>query len=810
MEKPTLEAESALAGGSLAKSTIGGFRLYLSIACLTAFILSLYFITQGKAFAFYDIGSDTFLIFYPLQVAVAKQLQTLHSVTWSFDLGLGAFIGSWFDPMWLVTGWMPVSWQLPLRLPMFLLRLVAGGGFFYGYLRQIGLRSPIAVIGGLGYAFSTYGVINAQWDVMQGVEFVQFAAYLFFLERYMHSRKLSAGVAAGFAVGIGHPFELYMFGLFSIVYGIVRIVTLPRPERRPAALTYLKFGLWTLVGIALTAPLLLPELYYLLDSPRVSGDHASHLFPSALLSLNDRATIGAEIAGLLGKDLIGSAAHYAGWQNYFEGPGFYVGIVPLLCLTQLAGPNATRRERILFITAIVGCTLYFVWPALRYAVYGFGHQAFRFSTLWISAMLLALGLAGLQRALLSGWWRPGVAIGAAAILVIVTSVVVVVPGSVNFEHVTRLLAFTLLYVAFALLGASGNGRSGSPAVYLLVAICACELVTFATPAIIERDAIGIDRSKPNGAYDDGTEQALDFVRTHDPDDSFYRIDKTYASVFLDDSLVQGYSGTASYYFHASSITRFVDRLNLPRNVPHPNYIGLLVSRPDALSLLGVRYVLARNHSLDGAATMSHVAKVGDIDIYRNNAAHAFATLYDTIGTEAQADAEPVPRRDAFLLTTAIVEDLADVDARLSALRATSLAPGASRLASVRKLRDDELRGEVATPTASLLLLSMPFDRGWSATLDGNSLDLFRADYGLTAALIPAGTHTIALDYVPPGRPLGLALMAGVLAAFGMFGLLSGGLGRAQARWVRLRQLAGVRAAKLRAALSRAKLSRRPA
>ncbi len=807
MEKPTLQDESA--DGPLGKPAIGGFALYLSIACLSAFIVSLYFIAQGKAFAFYDVGSDTFLSFYPLQVAVAKQLQALHALTWSFELGLGAFTGAFFDPLWLVTGWMPVSWQLPLRLPMYLLRLVAGGGFFYGYLRQIGLRSPIAVIGGLGYAFSTYGVLNTQWEIMQGTEFVQFAAYLFFLERYMHSRKLSTGIAAGFTVGIGNPFGLYMFGLFSIVYGVVRTATLPRPERKPAVLAYLKFALCCLVGIALTTPLLLPELYYLLDSPRVSGNQASSLFPSALFWFNDRATIGSELAGLLGKDLLGSGSHYAGWQNYFEGPGFYVGLIPLLCLTQLAGPKATRRERILFVTAIVGCMLYFLFPALRYAVYGFGHQAFRFSTLWISAMLLVLGLAGLQRALLSGWWRPGLAMGAAIVLIIVTGAVVLVPGTVNFEHATRLVAFTLLYVAFVLLATNGNGRAGSTAVYLLIAICTCELVTFATPAL-ERDAVGIDGSKPGGVYEDGTLQALEFIRLHDPDNSFYRIDKTYASVFLNDSLIQGYSGTASYYFHGSSISRLVDRLGLPRHLPNPNYIGLMLGRPDAQSLLGVRYVLTRGRSLDSVATMSHVATVGDVDIYRNNAAHAFATLYDEIGTEAQADSVPVPRRDAFLLTTAVVDDPVAVNARLSALGATSLEPGATRLTKIRKLRDDELRGEIATPTAALLLLAMPFDRGWSATLDGSSLGLFRADYGLTAALIPAGTHTIALDYVPPGRPLGLALMAGVLAAFAVFALLSGGLGRARARWLRSRQSFGLAAAKLRAAVSRTKLWRRPA
>jgi hypothetical protein len=197
-----------------------------------------------------------------------------------------------------------------------------------------------------------------------------------------------------------------MFALFSIVYGAVRIGTLASSERKSAVLAYLTFALWCLVGIALTAPLLLPELYYLLDSPRVSGNHTSHLFPGSLYSLNDRATIGAEIAGLLGKDLIGSGTHYAGWQKLFRRPRLLCGPRPTVVPDAAAGPKATRRERILFVVAVVGCALYFVWPALRYAVYGFGHQAFRFSTLWISAMLLALGLAGLQRALLSGWWRP--------------------------------------------------------------------------------------------------------------------------------------------------------------------------------------------------------------------------------------------------------------------------------------------------------------------------------------------------------------------------------------------------------------------
>ena len=767
--------------------------------------MSLCFLAKSKAFAFYNFGSDTFYCFYPLQVAVAQQLKELHTFTWSFDLGLGGFLGSWFDPLWLITGWFPDSWQLSLRLPMFVARMLVGGGFIYGYLRQTGFREPVAVVGGLGYAFSSCAMINAQWEAMQGTELMQLPALLFLLELYLHQRNRWAAVAAGIVVGIGHPLGLYMFALLTVAYACVRLGIQPPHERKHLVLAFLAFAAWCVVGVALTAPILFPALYYLFDSPRVSGDGSLLLLKSSLLSINDAWTIGSEIAGLLGKDLLGSNGQYAGWQNYFEGPGFYVGLLPLMCIPQLLGPRASARERTLFLIGISGVAAYFVWPALRHAVYGYGHQAFRFSMYWISVLLLVLGAAGLNRALESGWWRRGVMIGAGAILIIVLGTMLVAPGAVNVEHATRVIAFTCVYAAIAMLAAGDNRNIN---VYLLVAICACELVTFALPAVVEREAVGADGSSPVGRYDDGTKQALEFIRQTADDDEFFRIEKTYSSVFLDDALVQDYSGTASYTFHGSSLSRFVDLMGLPRPVPHPNYISSMATRPDVLSLLAVKYVLSRGQAPAGASKMIHLTKVGDVDVYLNGAAHTFATLYESVGSESEAGSLPIPERDATLLSRPVVENVADVSARLAALSAVSRSPGLERRTHVRKLRDDQLAGEISTPVASLLLFAMPFDRGWSATLDGEPLELFRADYGLTAALVPAGTHAIALDYVPPGRPLGIALATGVLAAFTVFGLLSGGLGRARMHWLRLRQSAGLRAATMRAAVSKIRPSRR--
>jgi uncharacterized membrane protein YfhO len=749
-----------------------GFLIYLAIAATVALTLSLYYIAKAKAFAFYDIGSDTLLCFYPLQVAVARQLQHLHAITWSFELGLGGFLGTLFDPLWLITGWLPDASQLSLRLPMFVLRLLLAGGFFYAYLRETGFLVPVAIIGGLGYAFSSYGLINAQWEVMHGTEFVQFSAYLFLLERYLHDGRRWGAIAAGAVVGIGHPFGLYMFALFSLAYGVMRLLLVDAVQRRRTALDGLRFAGWCLLGLALTAPLLLPALYYLLESPRVSGQYSIfHDAVNMTASLNDLPTIGSQIAGLLGKDLIGKPDDYAGWHNYFEGPGFYAGLLPLLGIAQLLGPRAVRRERLLLLAGVAGCALYFAWPALRYAVYAFGHVTFRFSTLWISALLLVLGLLGLQRALSSGWWRPGLAIGASAILAIVIATAILAPVALNVEHAVRVIGFVGLYVALALLTTTAGGRPWSIG-YVFVAICACELLAFATPAVVGRGAVNADGSGPSGRYDDDTVKALAYIREHPQDNAFFRVEKTYSSLFEDDALVQGYAGTASYYFHASSLTRFVDRMGLPRATQSPNYIAPMTPRMQVLDLLGVRYVLTRKRSLDRVPDMIHVATTGDVDIYRNEAARPFATFYDTIASENQADAQPPGMRDGFLLTSAIVEDVDGVNAALAALREAGDPAPLPRQTFVAKPRDDQLSGEVQTPVASLLLLSMPFDRGWRAWLDDKDVELFRADYGLTALLVPAGAHRLALRYAPPGRALGFSLMAGAIAFLVVFELLS--------------------------------------
>ena len=70
----------------------------------------------------------------------------------------------------------------------------------------------------------------------------------------------------------------------------------------------------------------------------------------------------------------------------------------------------------------------------------------------------------------------------------------------------------------------------------------------------------------------------------------------------------------------------------------------------------------------------------------------------------------------------------------------------------------------------LLVLSIPSDEGWTATVDGRPVETEKALDLLLALRLPAGEHTVNLRYTPPGLRTGLVLSALSLAATAVWAL----------------------------------------
>ena len=51
---------------------------------------------------------------------------------------------------------------------------------------------------------------------------------------------------------------------------------------------------------------------------------------------------------------------------------------------------------------------------------------------------------------------------------------------------------------------------------------------------------------------------------------------------------------------------------------------------------------------------------------------------------------------------------------------------------------------------NLVFFSVPYDRGFTAYVDGQEREIERVDHGLMAVCVPEGSHTIEFVYFPAG------------------------------------------------------------
>lgn len=80
-----------------------------------------------------------------------------------------------------------------------------------------------------------------------------------------------------------------------------------------------------------------------------------------------------------------------------------------------------------------------------------------------------------------------------------------------------------------------------------------------------------------------------------------------------------------------------------------------------------------------------------------------------------------------------------------------------------------------TPVDAILKISENYyPSGWTATLDGKPIEILRTDYSFRAVVIPAGSHTLRMEFVPETYTAGLIvtfvtnyLLVGVLIYFGV-------------------------------------------
>ena len=750
------------------------YTAWMLLAALQAAIaLALFhdFIFGDKYFAFRDIGSDTIGQFVPTLMYLARPENW--TSTWSFSIGLGAASPLTLAPFTLLGIAGGPEHVLDLRIWVYLAKIFAGGAAFYAFAATLSKRRAVALIVALSYSFCGYVMTDGQWDPFSN-EFVAYAVLLWALAQ--HSRKphrWALALALAYAIYSGAFFvSICVFLVYAFV---AASIAADRPLA--GALAWLRGALPQCVfGMLLAAPVILPLIFQLLDNPRVTGEQAG--FGARLMqlaALNDTRTLLVQLAGLYHKNILGTGNQHIGWMNYLESPGYYVGLLALLLIPQLA--RGTRRDRRLLGAAVLVLACFAAFPALRYFAYGFGLDYFRINNLWISILLLILFARALEQVAERGIHRPVLAASALALALGLILLAREIPLAVSLNHALKVLLLLVSALVFCLaLARPGRWREFVPFALCFIAIEAV-LLNYAS-----FHAQRLVQSTRTSSYEDGTAAALAYLKARDP--GFYRVEKDYDSISYCDALAQGYMGVKSYWIQSSSVVGFYMELGLlPIKSPIKNFTNWLQSFGDRYvldSLVGVKYLIARK-PLDWSG-FRKIGQAGSLSIYENAYALPLAVAYQHQILRKTVDGSPPHLRDVVMMNAAIVEHprgdqpvLWDPKPlaveRSDWLEVNYHAPARKLQESGLKLErfsQDRIAGSVAVDRFSVLVFSIPYAPGWSITVDGKEQALYKANFGMTAADLAPGKHQVELRYRLPGLLPGLLL--GLLSLLVMLAL----------------------------------------
>lgn len=762
-------------------TTSRAWLILLGLQALVALVIFWDFISGRYYFAYTDIGSDSYFAYVPYAMHMARSIASEGLAGWSFEIGLGSPKALLLaDAFALLNQAGGPDNVLALRIWVYLLKIVLGGAFFFGLLRCWVRRWETAVIGALAYSFCGYIVVNGQWDP-HATEFVFYPLILWSIVRYLRTGNviaLPAALAASLVSGV----FFVALGVFLLFTCAAYVVTSSEP--RAMFKTWLTGILpLALIGYLLAAPFLLPVIFQMLDSPRVGGGRALfEMLWQQGVRVNDWPLVLVEIGGIFHKDIFGIGSGYnvgsgyKGLWNYFEGPGFFIGVMLFLLIPQLWNRSAADRK--LLLIALCGVAAYFIFPVIRYSAMGFAAIYFRVSTLWIALVLLLLAARAVDQVIENGVDLRLLAIAVGSYLLLLGLVWGgSIGGYARVPHVAKILGLAILAGVLLLLA---RGKILAARWLPLTLLCAVivETVLIARPSYVEgRSRVSPERHD----YGDATLDALRAIRAIDK--GIFRIEKTYDSVALADAMAQDYMGIKSYYFNGSGVADFNTGMRLidpPRAGvnfnSHTNWLPNAGPRFMLNTLFGVKYIIARE-PVEWPGFVA-VAKERDYQIYRNEMALPLGivqtrqiTLRTLSRLSALPDVDANVYRDIAIINAAVVEnvipeggDLFDLDdllrSKVLVLQHRYFEP-AARLQEtglqIEQFSSSHISGKIHPQKAGILVFSIPYNRGWSLRIDGKDSAMIRANFGMLATPVEAGAHTVELDFRLPGRRDGVLL-----------------------------------------------------
>ena len=775
-----------------------------------AFFLGL--LVSGLFLGFYIVQNNGYFLYYgDFNVQQIPFYRLAHDAVrsgnwfwnWNTDLGVN-FVGSYSfymlgSPFFWLTLAFPSAAVPYLMGPLLMLKFACASLTAYAYLRRFTRFTHNALIGALLYAFSGFSVYNVFFNHFHEA-IVLFPLLLMALEQLVtENRRGVFGVMVFFTAFSNYFFFVGMVVFVLLYFGI-------KTFSRSWHMTWSRFGVIALeavLGVAMAAGLLLPTYLAICDMNRVNGYLVGW---NAVIYSQPQVFYNILQSFFFPPDNPARLVFFP--DNSYQWSSMS-GWLPLVSMTGVIAWLQTKKgtwQKRLMTT----CLIMALVPFLNSAFYAFNYSYY---ARWYYMLLLILCLVTVQ-ALEDpeiNWasafrWSIGITLAITLVVGLMPSLHTNEDGfsrfglykDANAEGGTFYTARFWIECAIALgclllflflmlyrtgfgkkkegqtLGARIRGiRKQEPFFWRAMVCCVC-VVSVLYSAV-----------------------HIGWGKTHSDSKDFLINNMLQGSIDLDIEdgeridVLDGMDNTAMYLGYPS-IQAFHSIVPLS-TFDFYRFAGVergVASRPEPENyairgLLGVRYLVDYRKSGDtftagdgDDATIPgfrYVKTENGFDVFENAYYIPYGFTYDTCLTQDTVT-QYYDSYHANILLKAMVlsdEDVARYGHLFRVIDGSSLYETedfgkAGYLADCKELRatsegntiDIDNRGftaEVTLDKENLVFYSVPYDAGWSVTVDGEKADVIRANVGFMAVDVPAGTHTIRFEYHTPGLVAGITV-----------------------------------------------------
>ena len=270
-----------------------------------------------------------------------------------------------------------------------------------------------------------------------------------------------------------------------------------------------------------------------------------------------------------------------------------------------------------------------------------------------------------------------------------------------------------------------------------------------------------------------------------PEDDFYRVD----SYECQDNLTLMMEKPCLQFFNSTvtpSIMEFYPLVGVKRDVSSKPEQDLYALR----GLLGVRYIMMPLDKADAfeeeCGQWGYTRAFSDetFAFYKNGNALPMGFAYDAYVTMEELEKTEESKRGNVLVRAVALTDeqaekyggllrhLTDAERAGNSYEQYVQDAAARRAMGVTRFEEDAsgFEADIRLESSTLVFFSVPWDEGWSATVNGQPVQVEKVSGGMCAVVCPAGESTVQFHYQTPGFALGRAVS---LSACGVWAVYAG-------------------------------------